>query len=105
MRIQTAALNVMNVGRETIKIRWSKKYLNNLVEKDHRAIRRRIRLMVGSKFVALASSCATSRSCIRSPGSCLNLFWHGELSNGQITDGSQLDDPRREGYAEVATGL
>ena len=44
-----AALDAMNAQRETpIKIRQSK-YLNNLVEQDHRAIKRRIRPMLGFK--------------------------------------------------------
>src|SRR6266702_3438552 len=44
-----AALNGINADRETpIKIRQSK-YLNNLVEQDHRAIKRRTRPMLGFK--------------------------------------------------------
>jgi putative transposase len=44
-----AALEAINGGRETpIKIRQSK-YLNNLVEQDHRAIKRRTRPMLGFK--------------------------------------------------------
>ncbi|MFM0043489.1 IS6 family transposase [Paraburkholderia sediminicola] len=44
-----AALHVINAERETpIKIRQSK-YLNNLVEQDHRAIKRRTRPMLGFK--------------------------------------------------------
>lgn len=47
----TAALGTLNAGKpdeETITIRQSK-YLNNLVEQDHRNIKRRIRLMLGFK--------------------------------------------------------
>ncbi|KNA26168.1 integrase (plasmid) [Pantoea ananatis] len=47
----TAALDTLNAGRpeeETITIRQSK-YLNNLVEQDHRNIKRRIKLMTGFK--------------------------------------------------------
>ncbi|MDH1321612.1 IS6 family transposase, partial [Enterobacter bugandensis] len=47
----TAALATLNVGKaeeETITIRQSK-YLNNLVEQDHRNIKRRIRSMLGFK--------------------------------------------------------
>ena len=47
----TAALVTLNADRpdeETISIRQSK-YLNNLVEQDHRNIKRRIRLMLGFK--------------------------------------------------------
>ena len=44
-----AALEAINAERETpIKICQSK-YLNNLVEQDHRAIKRRTRLMLGFK--------------------------------------------------------
>ncbi|RAS17737.1 IS6 family transposase [Paraburkholderia bryophila] len=44
-----AALEAINADREThIKIRQSK-YLNNLVEQDHRAIKRRTRPMLGFK--------------------------------------------------------
>jgi len=44
-----AALNAINAERETpIKVRQVK-YLNNVVEQDHRAIKRRIRPMLGFK--------------------------------------------------------
>ena len=44
-----AALEAINAGRETpIKIRQNN-YLNNLVEQDHRAIKRRTRPMLGFK--------------------------------------------------------
>ncbi|OUL95712.1 DDE-type integrase/transposase/recombinase, partial [Paraburkholderia hospita] len=44
-----AALEAINDDRETpIRIRQSK-YLNNLVEQDHRAIKRRTRPMLGFK--------------------------------------------------------
>ncbi len=46
----TAALAELNAGREAedcVKIRQSK-YLNNLVEQDHRNIKRRIKLMAAS---------------------------------------------------------
>lgn len=47
----TAALTTLNAGREDdecIKVRQSK-YLNNLIEQDHRNIKRRIRQMLGFK--------------------------------------------------------
>jgi len=47
----TAALSTLNADKsdeEKITIRRSK-YLNNLIEKDHRNIKRRIRLMMGFK--------------------------------------------------------
>jgi transposase-like protein len=44
-----AALKAINVERESpIRIR-QKKYLNNIVEQDHRAVKRRIRPMLGFK--------------------------------------------------------
>lgn len=44
-----AALQAINAGRETpIKVRQVK-YLNNIVEQDHRAIKRRTRPMMGFK--------------------------------------------------------
>lgn len=44
-----AGLHAVNAGRETpIKIRQVK-YLNNVVEQDHRAIKRRTRPMLGFK--------------------------------------------------------
>lgn len=44
-----AALQALNVERETpIRIR-QKKYLNNVIEQDHRAIKRRTRPMLGFK--------------------------------------------------------
>ena len=57
-----AALEAINAERETpIKIRQSK-YLNNIIEQDHRVIRRRIRPMLGSRnFVAPASCWVVSR--------------------------------------------
>ena len=61
-----AALHAVNAERETpITIRQVK-YLNNLVEQDHRAIKRITRPMLGFKdfFVAPASSCPASKSCI-----------------------------------------
>lgn len=47
----TAALATLNAGRSeevTITVRQNK-YLNNLVEQDHRSIKRRIKLMLGFK--------------------------------------------------------
>jgi len=44
-----AALEAINAARETpIKIRQTK-YLNNIIEQDHRAIKRRTRPMLGFK--------------------------------------------------------
>ncbi|KAB8307525.1 IS6 family transposase [Erwinia endophytica] len=52
----TAALATLNAGKEkekSITIRQSK-YLNNLVEQEHRNIKRRIKLMTGFKSFRLA---------------------------------------------------
>jgi transposase-like protein len=49
-----AALNAVNAERETpIKVRQIK-YLSNIVERDHRAIKRRTRPMLGFKDVNCA---------------------------------------------------
>jgi len=48
-QIHLAGLNAINADREVpIKIRQSK-YLNNVVEQDHRAIKRIVRPMLGFK--------------------------------------------------------
>ena len=47
--VNLAALEALNAERDTpIKIRQNK-YLNNIVEQDHRAIKRRTRSMLGFK--------------------------------------------------------
>ncbi|KNA26151.1 MULTISPECIES: IS6 family transposase [Pantoea] len=54
----TAALAILNAGEpdeETIAIRQSK-YLNNVVEQDHRSIKCRIKLMLGFKSFRRAQS-------------------------------------------------
>jgi transposase-like protein len=60
-----AALQAINAERETpIKVRQVK-YLNNIVEQDHRAIKRRTRPMMGFKISGVpASSCQALRRCI-----------------------------------------
>lgn len=59
-----AALQPINADRETpIKIRQVK-YLNNIVEQDHQAIKRRIRPMMGfNDSGVLASSGQALRQC------------------------------------------
>jgi transposase-like protein len=48
-RANLAALEAINAERETpIRIRQNK-YLNNIIEQDHRTIKRRIRPMMGFK--------------------------------------------------------
>ena len=57
----TAALAELNAGREDdecIKVRQNK-YLNNLVEQDHRNIKRRIKLMTGFKSFRRAQTILT----------------------------------------------
>jgi transposase-like protein len=58
-----AALRVLNAQRAPIRIR-QKKYLNNVVEQGHRAIKRRTRPMLGFKnfrcariILSVSSSC------------------------------------------------
>ena len=54
----TAALATVNANKseeEIITIRQNK-YLNNLIEQDHRNIKRRIRLMLGSKSFSRAQT-------------------------------------------------
>lgn len=49
--VNTAALTTLNAGKskeKSITVRQNK-YLNNLIEQDHRNIKRRIRLMLGFK--------------------------------------------------------
>ncbi|CAB3810866.1 IS6 family transposase ISBmu21 [Paraburkholderia fynbosensis] len=52
-----AALDALNAERETpIKIRQNK-HLNNVIEQDHRAIKRRTRPMLGSRIFVAPTSC------------------------------------------------
>ncbi|EKP26909.1 ISYps1 transposase [Klebsiella michiganensis] len=60
----TAVLATVNANKseeEIITIRQSK-YLNNLIEQEHRNIKRRIRLMLGFKSFRRAQ---TLRTCMR----------------------------------------
>jgi putative transposase len=60
-----AALHAVNAERETpIKVRQVK-YLNNVVEQDHRAIKRRTRAMLGFKDFDCARRCCKNRRCRR----------------------------------------
>ena len=55
-----AALEAINAARETpIKIRQTK-YLNNILEQDHRAIKRRTRPMLGSRAFGAHASCSVA---------------------------------------------
>ncbi|QLH61949.1 IS6 family transposase [Serratia symbiotica] len=63
----TAALATLNTGKpdeESITVRQSK-YLNNLVEQDHRNIKRRIRQMLGFKSFRRAQTILTGIELIR----------------------------------------
>jgi putative transposase len=44
-----AALEALNAGRDTPIVIHQNKYLNNIIEQDHRAIKRRTRPMLGFK--------------------------------------------------------
>jgi putative transposase len=60
-----AALEALNAkGPTPIKVRQNK-YLNNIIEQDHRAVKHIIKPVMGFKdFLARESSCPASRSCI-----------------------------------------
>ncbi|OWF75959.1 IS6 family transposase [Yersinia rohdei] len=63
----TAALATLNADKpdeETITIRQSK-YLNNLVEQDHRNIKRRIRPMLGFKSFRRAETILAGIECVQ----------------------------------------
>jgi transposase-like protein len=52
-----AALEALNAERDTpVKIRQNK-YLNNILEQDHRTIKRRTRPMLGFKTFGVLASC------------------------------------------------
>ena len=69
-----AALEALNAGRDTPIVIRQNKYLNNIIEQDHRAIKRRTRPMLGSRiFVVPASFCLESKRCI-----CVDV--HTELT-------------------------
>lgn len=53
-----ATLNAEKPDEEAITVRQSK-YLNNLIEQDHRNIKRRIRLMLGFKSFRRAQTLLT----------------------------------------------
>jgi transposase-like protein len=84
-----AGLHAVNAERETpIKIRQVK-YLNNIVEQDHRAIKRRIRPMLGFK---------TFR-CARILLSGIELMHM--ISKGQMQDGVIRQTPADQFYSLV----
>ncbi|SIO72994.1 Transposase (or an inactivated derivative) [Burkholderia sp. GAS332] len=79
-----AALEAINAERETsIKIRQSK-YLNNLVEQDHRAIKRRTRPMLGFKTFRCARILLAGIEVMR-------MIAKGQMKCARGTDPSAAD--------------
>ncbi|WP_233838476.1 IS6 family transposase [Paraburkholderia sp. ZP32-5] len=73
-----AALQAINAKRETpVKIR-QKKYLNNVVEQDHRAIKRRTRPMMGFKNLRCAR-------IILGGIETMHMIRKGQMNNGRKT--------------------
>jgi putative transposase len=84
-----AALKAINGERETpIKIR-QRKYLNNIVEQDHRAIKRRTRPMLGFKKFR----------CARILLSGIELM---HINKGQLKNHGLERTPAEQFYALVA---
>jgi putative transposase len=84
-----AALQALNAGREApIKIR-QKKYLNNVVEQDHRAIKRRTRSMLGFKNFRCARIILGGIE-----------FLH-MIVKGQMKDGGIAQTPAQQFYSLV----
>ncbi|SOE87998.1 Transposase (or an inactivated derivative) [Caballeronia arationis] len=85
-----AGLHVVNAGRETpIKIRQVK-YLNNVVEQDHRAIKRRTRPMLGFKTFRCARILLSGIE-----------FMH-MIAKGQMKDRGIGQTPAEQFYSLVA---
>jgi putative transposase len=85
-----AALQALNAGREVpIRIR-QKKYLNNVVEQDHRAIKRRTRPMLGFKNFRCARIILGGIE-----------FMH-MIVKGQMKDGGIAQTPAQQFYSLVA---
>lgn len=85
-----AALRAINTERETpIKVRQVK-YLNNMVEQDHRAITRRTRPMMGFKDFRCA--------CIILSG----IETMHMISKGQMKDAGVTQTPADQFYSLVA---
>ena len=78
-----AALEAINAARETpIKIRQTK-YLNNIIEQDHRAIKRRTRPMLGFKSFR-----------------CARILLGGIEVAHMISKGQMKDNGARQTFAE-----
>ncbi|MGF6781415.1 transposase-like protein [Paraburkholderia sp. GAS334] len=85
-----AALQALNAQREApIRIR-QKKYLNNVVEQDHRAIKRRTRPMLGFKNFRCARIILGGIE-----------FMH-MIVKGQMKDGGVAQTPAQQFYSLVA---
>ncbi|HEY3590595.1 MAG TPA: IS6 family transposase, partial [Buttiauxella sp.] len=85
----TAALTTLNAGKpdeETLTIRQSK-YLNNLVEQDHRNIKRRTRPMLGFKSFRRAQTLLAGIELI-------HMIRKGQYQHSQ-SDGLSPADPTR----------
>ncbi|MDB5832563.1 MAG: hypothetical protein JWR14_2393 [Caballeronia sp.] len=73
-----AALQAINAERETrIRVRQGK-YLNNIVEQDHRAIKRRTRAMMGFKDFRCAR-------IILSGIETMNMIRKGQMTDDGVT--------------------
>jgi len=82
-----AALEAMNVGRRKRIVVRQVKYLNNIVEQDHRAIKRRTRPMLGFKDFR----------CARILLSGIELMHM--ISKGQMKDGGRGQTPAQLFYS------
>jgi len=85
-----AALEAMKVGRRKPLLVRQVKYLNNIVEQDHRAIKRRTRPMLGFKDFR----------CARILLSGIELMHI--ISKGQMKDGGKAQTPAQQFYALAA---
>jgi putative transposase len=84
-----AALEALNAERDTpIKIRQNK-YLNNIVEQDHRAIKRRTRPMLGFK---------TFRCARILPGGIELMHM---VAKGQMKDSGSWRTPAEQSYSLI----
>ena len=85
-----AALEAMNVGRRKRIVVRQVKYLNNIVEQDHRAIKRRTRPMLGFKDFR----------CARILLSGIELMHM--IRKGQMKNGGKAQTPAQQFYSLAA---
>ena len=85
-----AALEAMNVGRRKRIVVRQVKYLNNIVEQDHRAIKRRTRPMLGFKDFR----------CARILLSGIELMHM--IRKGQMKDAGRAQNPAHQFYSLAA---